>query len=194
MNFLAHLYLSERTDGSFLGALYGDFLKGYRVSDFPLEIQRGIRLHQYIDTFTDDHPAFRRSKRRIDPSRRRYAGVIIDIFYDHFLAKYWSDYSEQSLEMFTQKVYQLLEKNMETLPGRLQGLTPHMIREDWLMAYGTDQGIDRTFRRLSRRIRRENQVDESLLDLQLHRPMLYQDFTEFFPALQAQVEGFAVDL
>lgn len=191
MNFLAHLYLSDRTDGSLLGAFYGDFLKGYRVSDFSPDIQRGIRLHQYIDTYTDDHPTFRQSKRRIDVTRRRYSSVIIDIFYDHFLAKYWQEYSQQSLEGFTQKVYGLLEQNFESLPGRLKRITPSMIQEDWLMGYGTDQGMDITFQRLSKRIRRENSVHQSLEDLQRHRGMLHQDFKVFFPDLQDQVEAFA---
>ncbi len=165
-------------------------MKGYRVENFSPEIQRGIRLHQYIDTFTDDHQCFRQSKRRIASDRRRYSGVLIDIFYDHFLATSWSDYSGLALSGFTQKVYQLLETNFEQLPGRLKRITPVLIREDWLMGYGTDIGLARTFSRLSQRIRRQNTVDQSLQDLRENREQLYQDFCLFFPDLQSAVDRF----
>lgn len=190
MNFLAHLYLCDRTDEALLGSLYGDFMKGYRVTDFVPEIQQGIRLHQYIDTFTDDHVVFRRSKRRIHPDRRRYAGVLIDIFYDHFLALHWSDYSSQSLEAFTQEVYRVLERHYEILPGRLKQIAPHLVRDNWLMAYANELGLHQTFQRLAQRIQRQNQVSHSLDDLRTHRMMLYQDFCSFFPELQAAVAKF----
>ncbi|MEM9136901.1 MAG: ACP phosphodiesterase [Cyanobacteria bacterium P01_F01_bin.42] len=190
MNFLAHLYLCDCTDGSRLGALYGDFMRGCSIEQFSPEIRHGIRLHQFIDTFTDDHPVFRRSKGRIAPERRRYAGVLIDIFYDHFLALDWSDYSTQPLPQFTQSVYCLLEANADSLPERLRRIAPVLIREDWLTSYGTEAGLCRTFQGLSRRIRRENLVDQSLEDLEASRTLLHQDFCQFFPLLRAAVAQF----
>ena len=124
------------------------------------------------------------------PNVVRYAGVLIDIFYDHFLATSWTDYSTHSLESFTQEVYRLLNQHFEQLPHQLKQITPVLIRENWLMGYGTDAGLSRTFHRLSRRIKRENSVDQSLVDLQVNYRALSEDFSCFFPELQAAVMVF----
>ena len=165
-------------------------MRGYRVEQFTPDIQKGIRLHQYIDTFTDDHPIFRQSKRLISPARRRYAGILIDIFYDHYLALNWSAYSRQSLGSFTQEVYGLLERHFDSLPERLQQITPHLIREDWLMSYGSESGLELTFQRLARRIKRDNQVANAVDDLRTNHLALSQDFGQFFPRLQVAVRDY----
>lgn len=108
MNYLAHLYLAERSVEGLLGSLLGDFVKGPLDDKYPEAIRRGIVLHRSIDSFTDAHPLHLESRNRIGRARRRYAGIIVDVTYDHFLCRYWSDYSDETLESFVARVYEIL--------------------------------------------------------------------------------------
>ena len=102
-------------------------------------------MHQKIDGFTDTHPVVARSKRRMPPPYRRYAGVLVDVFYDHFLAAGWEQYSpETSLDRFTQRTYGVLTENQNGLPPRLRRVVPFMVEQDWLGRYQTIEGVDRT--------------------------------------------------
>ncbi|MCM1983870.1 acyl carrier protein phosphodiesterase [Lyngbya confervoides] len=190
MNFLAHLYLAEDSEDLMLGGLYGDFMKGVQIQTFPPGIQRGIRLHQYIDGQTDAHPVFRRSKRRIAAPRRRFSGILVDIFYDHFLAVHWEDYAAMPLSPFVERVYALLAAQGANLPGPLQRVAPRLIQEDWLSSYASLKGIALTLQRLTLRITRENSVHLGLEDLLRNYQELEQDFRLFFPELQASVRSF----
>ncbi|MBW4622122.1 MAG: DUF479 domain-containing protein [Cyanosarcina radialis HA8281-LM2] len=183
MNYLAHLFLSAPTPESLIGNLLGDFVKGSVKHLYTEEIRRGIDLHRKIDIYTDSHDVVRSSKSFIHPDRRKFAGIIIDIFYDHFLAKNWREYSKVSLPEFTNYVYQVLEANRNTLPDSLQRILPHLIVEDWLTSYREFSGIDRTLKRMSARIKRANNLGDAIEDLQTNYQQFESDFRAFFPDL-----------
>ena len=156
MNYLAHLYLAERSAEGLLGSLFGDFVKGPLGERYPEAIRHGIVLHRSIDSFTDAHPLHLESRNRIGPLRRRYAGIIIDVTYDHLLCRYWSDYSRDSLATFVAGVYEILLAHRDDLPGRLQDIAPHMVADDWLSSYEDLANVGRALDGISRRITRTN--------------------------------------
>ena len=189
MNFLAHLALSGDDPDVILGNLMGDFLKGVDAGRYPRGIQRGIQLHRRIDSFTDAHPVFARSRRRLRPPYRRYAGVLVDVFYDHFLARDWCRYSaREDLDSFISRSYQTLSNSPVELPPRLQRALPRMIREDWLGSYATEAGIDLTLKRISGRVSRANPLPDGASQLKIHYEGLAADFAEFYPAIIRHVE------
>ncbi|MDY6901993.1 MAG: ACP phosphodiesterase [Cyanobacteriota bacterium] len=183
MNYLAHLFLSDGTPESLIGNLLGDFVKGSIENIYPLKIIEGIHLHRKIDSFTDSHPIFRSSKRLIGLDRRRFSGIMIDVFYDHFLAKNWSNYSSIAIDDFTHHVYQVLQENKKILPERLKNILPDMISHDWLASYREISTIDRAINGLSRRIKRNNNLFGGVEELFLNYQQLQTDFSMFFPEL-----------
>src|ERR1051325_97312 len=187
MNYLAHLFLAEDDPESLLGNLLGDFVKGAKKDDYPDSIRRGIELHRKVDRYTDGHSVVRSSLRLISPSRRRYAGVLVDIFYDHLLAKNWQAYSPIPLANFSQKVYRVLEDDREVLPERLQNMLPYLIGEDWLTSYrGTaavDRALNRIAKRFAARFNRENTLSNAVEELEANYEQLGNDFHRFFPDL-----------
>ncbi|MGK0290416.1 MAG: acyl carrier protein phosphodiesterase [bacterium] len=184
MNYLAHIFLSEPTPENQIGNLLGDFVKKHEDKNYSDAIQKGILRHRKIDRFTDYHPIFQTSRTRICSENRRYAGILIDIFYDHFLAKNWHLFSVISLEQFSDEFYQALQKNYSILPTRLQQMMPFFIKENWLLSYKHQSNIERTLLRFSKRIKRENSLSKSMDDLNLHFSELEHDFLELFPLLQ----------
>lgn len=134
MNYLAHLHLGGRQPADMLGSLYGDFVKGPLQGRWPLQVEAGIRLHRQIDAFTDSHPLVLQAKARFPSERRRYAGILLDLFFDHCLAANWQDYSTEPLEDFTLRVYRALQSEPQ-LPGRLALIAPRMAEQDWLGSY-----------------------------------------------------------
>jgi acyl carrier protein phosphodiesterase len=191
MNYLGHLYLADDTAESLIGNLLGDFVKGsiHNVSYSP-GIARGIQLHRKVDRFTDSHEMFRRSVGRISTARRRFAGIMVDIFYDHFLAKNWARYSTIPLPSFSQNVYTILTSNHSILPERLQRMLPYIVREDWLTSYARLSAIHTTLNRLSRRFKRENSLLNSAEELAANYQALESDFGNFFPDLIRYVETY----
>ena len=187
MNYLAHLLLAGPTEAWRLGALLGDFMVGHPLATFPPTVQEGIRLHREIDRFTDAHPVFRRSRSRLDPGLCRFSGVIVDVFYDHFLARGWDAWCEQPLTGFAAEVYGMLERRLPELPPRMQEVVPFMIREDWLTSYRETQHVGRALRGMSRRLKRENPLGEAIGELHAHYPELQSDFDAFFPDVTTAV-------
>jgi acyl carrier protein phosphodiesterase len=183
MNFLAHLHLSDGSDEGLLGGLMGDFVKGPLDDRYPAGIMRGIALHRRIDTFTDAHPVVHRSKARVSAERRRYAGIMVDMFYDHFLARDWARYSNEPLSAFTKRTYEVLEDNHGLLPERLQRMAPWMIRGDWLGSYARVGAIGDSLDGMSRRMKRENRLAGSVEELEALYADFARDFGEFFPDL-----------
>jgi acyl carrier protein phosphodiesterase len=184
MNYLAHLYLAEDTPESCIGNLLGDFVKGALTNyhfRYSQEILKGIETHRKVDCFTDTHIIYRKSKQRLNKVHRHFSGVIIDIFYDHFLAKNWSFFSSESLDEFSQKVYRILENNRLILPEKMQRLLPAMKAENWLVLYRDVRGIELTFKRLSRRVKRENNLLLAIEDLEHNYVEIESDFLIFFP-------------
>lgn len=193
MNYLAHLYLAEEHSESLLGNLLGDFVKGAVGDGYSEEVRRGIELHRKVDRYTDSHSVVRASISRISPHRRRFAGVMVDIFYDHLLAKNWLTYSTTPLAQFSQHIYQILHANHDLLPARLQQMLPYIIGEDWLTSYREMQSIDRALNRIANRIRkrfgRDNSLLNSIEELEANYQQLESDFHTFFPDLIAYVKA-----
>lgn len=186
MNYLAHMLCSDDTPASMLGNFLADFVKGDVEGRFPREVVEGIRRHREADFFTDSHEVFGASRRLVSVPRRRYAGVIIDVVYDHFLTTSWDRYSSRGLDEFVGRVYENLGRNRVAVPHPVPMVIERMAREDWLRSYGTADGIDRTFRRISRRIRRENPLATAVEELEHNYDLLRDHFHCFFPQLLAR--------
>jgi acyl carrier protein phosphodiesterase len=181
MNYLAHLYLSPPDEESLLGSLMGDFVKGPLDGRYGEEITRAIALHRRIDVFTDAHPQVLQSKSRISPMRRRYAGVMIDVFYDHFLAKHWNEFHDDPLEAFTARIYRILLQRHAMLPAKLQYVAPIMAQLDWLGSYAEVGSIYTALDRMGQRLKRENRLLNSTDELVENYAELEADFRAFLP-------------
>ena len=183
MNYLAHLYLASNEPLSLVGNLMGDFVKGNQFSEYPNEIIFGIQQHRAIDKFTDQHQEVINLKQWLSPQRKRFSGIISDIVFDHFLAKHWSQYSQHTLETFSQSVYQKLKPSLATMPPLMQTMVTRMISQDWLCHYvalsSTGQAIDG----VSRRIRFPNQLSGAIEEVELHYDEYERVFNHFFPQL-----------
>ena len=183
MNFLAHIYLSSDNELLTIGNFAGDGVKGMHYTQFPKAMQAGIQLHREIDTFTDAHPIFRRSTKRLHNPYGHYSGIIVDIFYDHFLAKNWNTYSDIPLHKFVEDFYDSLNRNFEVLPDRFKRLTPIMIDENWLLSYANLEGVQVVLNGMNRRTKGRSKMNEATKELQDHYETFENDFTEFFKDL-----------
>ncbi|MFN7930198.1 MAG: ACP phosphodiesterase [Blastocatellia bacterium] len=189
MNYLAHLYLVENTPESLVGAMLGDFVKGAAKDNYSPSIQRNIELHRRIDSFTDAHPIVREGKTMVAAERRRFAGVLLDIFYDHFLARHWNHFSSVDLPTFTHNAYAVLHQHHELLPEKLQRMLPFMRAEDWLGSYARTEWVELTLRRMSKRLRRGDPLATGIAELHTHYDRFEADFFTFFPDLRAFVQN-----
>ena len=193
MNWLAHLLLAKPTPEGRLGNLLGDLVKGKAQESLSLELQQGIACHQAIDIFTDSHPIVRHSKQVIDPEYRRFAGILIDIFYDYILASNWQNYSSSHLPDFATSVYASWSGHLETLPIHTRGVIQRLIAEDWLTSYNSLSGIENTLARISCRLNRRGKRTYNLTfaisELTDNYSILEQDFQHFFPQLQLYIDN-----
>jgi acyl carrier protein phosphodiesterase len=188
VNWLAHLRLSPDEPQVRLGALLGDFARADEVERLPPRVRDGVLQHRALDRFTDAHPVFRRSRARIAAPLRRFAGVLIDVFYDHFLARDWQRFGDgRPLRAFTAAQYALLAEHRALLPAVLRDVAPAMQSEDWLASYAELAGIDLVLLRMSRRLRRDNPLASGGAELRAHYAELEGDFAAFF----AEAERFA---
>ena len=164
-------------------------MKGNKKDNYPAQIKKGIELHRAIDDFTDHHPITDDSKARLRPKYRKYSGVIVDLYYDHFLARNFNQYSEIPLPEFTQRTYAILLDNQSVLPDQVKEFLPFMIERNWLNNYSTIEGIGRTLTGLSKRVSFENKMDESVHDLQTDYAIYKNEFHRFFPQLITFADG-----
>ena len=183
MNFLAHIYLSNENKSIKIGNFIADAIKGNKYKHLPEKIQKGIRLHREIDSFTDSNQIVRRSKRRLHERYNHYDGVIIDILYDHYLAKNWKDYSKVPLKEYTEDFYRILNENYELLPDKTKHLMPYMIQDNWLYNYRSLEGIERVLQGMNRRTKNKSQMHLAIEDLKLHYDDFEKDFKQFFEEL-----------
>jgi len=186
MNYLAHFYLAEQSSEGLLGSLLGDFVKGRLDGRFPETVRRGIALHRAIDSFTDAHPLHLESRNRIGGERRRYAGIIIDVCYDHFLCRHWAEYSSETLDRFAARVYGILREHQDELPDRLRRMLPYMIADDWLGSYAELENVGRALDGIARRIVRNNPLAGAVIEIEANYGELDGDFQRFFPQLRDQ--------
>lgn len=183
MNYLAHLHLGGPQPAQLLGSLYGDFVKGPLAGRWPAEIEAAIRLHRRIDVFTDSHPLIAQARLRFPAERRRFSGILLDVFFDHCLARDWALYSSEPLDAFTLHVYRVLNAEAE-LPGRLALIAPRMAAQDWLGSYRDFEVLEQVINGMARRLSRPEALAGAMAELErLYRP-LSEDFREFYPQLQ----------
>ena len=183
MNYLAHLYLADPDPEAWLGSLMGDFAKGTIDSSLPPAIRQNIELHRRIDAFTDTHPLVGASKGRLQREFRRYGGILVDIFYDHFLASDWARFAALPLSRFARSVYAALTIHYDTLPVPMRRSVSYMIANDLLLSYRDIAGVERALRGIEGRLKRPSRLGEAVADLRAHYPGLKADFSLFFPAL-----------
>ena len=189
MNFLAHIYLSGEDDDLLkIGNFMADSIKGKQYLTYSLSVQKGILLHRKIDFFTDSHPIFRQSKKRLVPQFGHYAGVITDIFYDHFLAKNWLLYADIPLKNYVENFYQLLENKKEILNEQTQQLVLYMIQDNWLEAYQTQEGIDKILFQMDSRTQFQSRMQHATRELSRNTSFLEQEFFDFFEEICAFVK------
>lgn len=184
MNFLAHIFLSGKNEELTIGNFVADSIKGKKYLKYPEGIQKGILLHRAIDSYTDAHPVVRKSTSRLFKNYSHYAGVIIDIYYDHFLAANWDEYSNIPLEVFVADFYMLLQKHFSVLPAPVQRFMPYMVEDNWLLSYASLTGIERILYQMNRRTKNIVQMDRAVNDLQEHYEEFNAEFNAFFPQLQ----------
>ena len=185
MNYLAHLHLGGSQPCALLGSLYGDFVKGPLDGRWPAGIEAGIRLHRQIDAYTDSHPLVLQAKQRFPGERRRYAGILIDLFFDHCLAMHWRAYADEPLQRFTARVYQTLREEEAHLPGKLALIAPRMAAQDWLGSYRDFSTMEQVVAAMSRRLSRPEGLAGGALELERLYEPLQRDFHDFYPQLQA---------
>lgn len=184
MNFLAHIYLSGKNEELILGNFIADSIKGKKYLNYPPGVQKGILLHRRIDHFTDTHPVVRASASKLHKNYSHYSGVIVDIFYDHFLASEWNNFSDIPLENFVADFYKLLQKNFELLPAPIQHFLPYMVAENWLLSYASLEGISRILYQMNIRTKNIVQMDLAINDLKEHYGEFQNEFHVFIPQLQ----------
>ncbi len=193
VNFLAHLYLSgDSPDRSLLiGNFIADFIKGNHFEHFHPGVIEGIRLHREIDTFTDSHSIVSASKARLYANFHHFAGVIVDIFYDHFLAKNWTSYSDIPLHEFADRTYATLLHSNVDLPAGVKEMLPYMVSNNWLVSYSTVPGIEKILSQMSKRIRHTTvNMELSVIELKEQYVHFENEFSLFFPQLVKHVGGF----
>ena len=189
MNFLAHLYLSFDNKELMIGNFIADAIRGNKFNSFSSEIQKGIILHRNIDTFTDEHPIVRKSKRRLHERYRHYDGVIIDMFFDHFLAKNWKEYSNIPLIVYSESFYKLLHKNYPILPPKTQEMLPYIEKYNWLYNYQFMKGMQSVLEGMNKRTKLKSQMNMAINDLEVKYEEFEQDFRLFFDDLTKYVES-----
>ena len=163
-----------------------DFVKGSDYKNYPQEIAKGIILHREIDHYTDQHPEFISSKRRLQPAYRHYSGVIVDMYYDHFLAANFNQFHELSLTSFTRGVYKTLKAHRDLLPARAKHLLKYMSRDNWLLSYADISGLEQALGGMSRRTKFKSNMEFAGRDLRMH----YEDFKSEFMSFSPDVIDF----
>ncbi|HAJ98445.1 MAG TPA: DUF479 domain-containing protein [Bacteroidales bacterium] len=188
MNFLAHIYLSGESEDILLGNFIADMVKGKQIENFHQGIVDGFMLHRKIDTFTDNHPLIEQSKMRIRNKYRLYSGVVVDMYYDHFLAKYWADFSSQSLTRFVKQSYNILLKNYFLLPMRAKNVLPYMVASNWLVNYADLDRMRGYFEGMAQRTMFKSGMENAVDDLVNYYDDFENEFRTFFPELVQYVE------
>ena len=192
MNYLAHIYLSGENELIQIGNFIADQLKGVDKSMFHPDIQKGILLHKHIDSYTDSHPRVHQTKKRLHPTVGKYAPVVSDLYYDHFLAIQWQQYHHQPLLHYTQQFYDLLHQHKAILPERTRYILNYIEPNNWLYNYQYIDGMQNVFRGMSRRARFDNNMEHATNYLVADYAEYEQDFNSFFPDLIVSCKQFCL--
>ena len=181
MNFLAHIFLSGPDEHLLVGNFLADYISNKEVKNLPLNIQKGVQMHRQIDSFTDGHPMVKESAKRLHKAHGKYAPVILDVFYDFLLAQNWSRYSNQTLELFAADVYEVLLRHLPIMPEFLHERLPRMIADNWLVRYGTEDGLRFTFSRVKLRSSAPHFFENAVESLTANYHEFNDEFNLFFP-------------
>jgi len=187
LNFLAHTYLSGNNDDLKIGNFLGDFVKGrlnkLSNSQYSKGIINGLALHREIDFFTDSHPMVRQSIDRLQPKYHKFSGIVVDMFYDHILAKNFTQYSEIPLEIYSQNFYSLLEKRKGDIPEAMERMVESMVRRNWFLSYLKYEGIEWALQGISKRLSFKSGIENATEELKQDYILYESDFNVFFPQL-----------
>ena len=193
MNYLAHQFLSGTNKEIRVGNFLGDFMKGRELKEFPETIQLGIELHRIIDEFTDTHEVVHRSKKLLHPKQGKYTSVLLDVYYDYFLAKNWDKYSNEPLQEFAASVYADFWELRINFSDKIISFLPNMRENDWFTNYRSYWGINKALQSIARRAKYSNTINNSLLDLQELETELEADFHIFMPELKQRCDQFLTE-
>lgn len=190
MNYLAHFYLANGDKGLMVGNFIADHIVGNQYLEFPEAIQKGVLQHRAIDMFTDEHPVVLESKKRLRPVFHKFSPVIADVFYDYLLAKRWSEYSNQDLEQFTLKAYEVINEFHHVLPEKAAFMFRYMERDNWLYNYRKIEGIDRALTGMSKRTIKGSKMELAAEYLRQDEELYLAEFDAFFPELEVHARLF----
>ncbi len=190
VNYLAHIYLSGTNEDVMLGNFMADSIKGKQYQNYPQGIQKGILLHRFIDDFTDTHPVVLETKILFRPIYHKLSPILVDMVYDHFLAKQWASYHPQKLRDFVNDTYATLQHRKAELPERIQHMLPYMVQHDWLYNYQFKEGMERVFLGMSRRVPHGEILKNGWADLQPVYATVEAQFNMFFTELQRESRNF----
>ena len=193
MNYLAHLFLARPTADSCFGNLLGDFRRGVDLNSYSNAVRAGVANHIFVDKFTDSHNIVRQARSEVSAGRRRFAGIMLDVLFDHFLIKHWSLYSEESFTVFGQRAYDCLGRRVSIMPENMQAMVGSMLTHRWLDTYSHLQGVERALERTASRIRFKHNFHGSIEDVQQNYALFEQTFLTFFPQLLAAVRQHGVE-
>ncbi len=195
MNFLAHLYLSGNSEQVMLGNFIGDAVKGKHYRNFPELVQKGITLHRFIDHYMDTHPISHKSKILLSDVYGKHAGIIVDIYYDHFLTRNWSRFADIPLREYIYTVYDIMIRNSFLFPPRVKRYFPFFILNSWMESYSCISGIEDILGRMSKRTSLPDQTKAGI-EILMDRYLEFEDhFLTFFPEVIHEIhENFGIDL
>jgi len=187
LNYLAHIYLSGANEEILVGNFIGDYVKGFELARYSETMRKGIMLHRHIDSFTDTNLIVKRSKSRMIDKYRKYSGIIIDIFYDHFLVNTWPEYSNRPIEDFIHQVHDILNRHVDTLPEGVRLFLPSFIKFNWIQKYSTIEGIEDVLHRMSSRTTLPEETEYAIKVLREDYEKFESEFSAFFPSLISYV-------
>lgn len=188
MNYLAHLFLAGENPEWIVGGFIADAVKGRQIEQYSPGVVEGIKLHRKIDAFTDSHPIMERGKEALRPKFRKFAGIVMDVFGDHFLAREWAQYHPQNLRDYCDTMYALLHEHRDVLPERCRYTLHYMSMQDWLYHYQHIEGIRRALSGLARRATFPSGMETAHWELERHYEFYHQLFRAYLPELLAFVK------
>lgn len=194
MNYFAHLYLSQPTIASTVGNLLGDFAKGVVVKDLPKAVSDGLQNHRAVDRFTDSHPVVKDLNQLFSKDRRRFAGIALDVYFDHLLMKYWSVFDNRNLEMVIQSCYERMQQGQSMMPGEhMITTTSKIVANDWFGSYRDFDSVGHALDRIASRIRFKNNFENVIEEVRQNHHAIEQGFLTFFPELVAHVQSLSIE-
>ncbi|HAB08981.1 ACP phosphodiesterase [Alloalcanivorax sp.] len=193
MNYFAHLTLARPTVPSKVGNLLGDFMRGVREPDLPEAVRLGLHNHRLVDRFTDHHPLVIESRALFSPQRRRFAGVALDVLFDHFLIRHWSRFHDTPLDQAIDKDYRLLRDGAALMPATMRATTGRIVEHDWFGHYAELENVGRALDRIAARVRFANRFDGAIEDIERHHDRLEAVFLALYPALREHVDEQALE-